>query len=222
MADESSEPRPDESGPDASGSETPGSIATGSGGRGQEKTGPGTVVLVVGPSGAGKDALLQGVARWLSGDRRFQFPKRLVSRSAHPAEDHDVLQRGEAAVREHPEAFALSWQAHGLTYALPSEIDEIVKSGGCVAFNASRTVVDDARGRFRNVKVVYIDASREVRAERLAARGREDKSEINARLARDVTSFSRSGADVVILNEQSLEEGVASLHAALTGLVQHE
>ena len=52
-----------------------------------EPIGPGRVVLVVGPSGAGKDAVLGEAAKRLGGDPRFLFPKRVVTRESNAADD---------------------------------------------------------------------------------------------------------------------------------------
>ena len=42
----------------------------------------GTLFLVVGPSGAGKDSLIAGAAKALAGDPRFVFPSRLLTKSS--------------------------------------------------------------------------------------------------------------------------------------------
>ena len=42
----------------------------------------GTVVLVVGPSGAGKDSIIDGARAALRGDAAFVFPQRCITRPA--------------------------------------------------------------------------------------------------------------------------------------------
>ena len=79
------------------------------------------LVLVVGPSGAGKDTLINAAREALAGDRRFAFPRRVVTRPAVAAlEDHDSVTRAEFALQEANGAYALSWEAHGLHYGLPA------------------------------------------------------------------------------------------------------
>ena len=177
--------------------------------------GPGVVVLVVGPSGAGKDALLQGAAAELQTDTRIVFPKRIISRPAHAAEDHERASYEDMIESERSAAYALSWRAHGLVYALPSTIDDSLRAGSTVVFNASRTVVGSARARYQHVTVLYVEAPSEVRAARLAVRGRETETEIAERLAREVRTFSPSDADVVIQNDGSLQHGVDRLAGAI-------
>jgi ribose 1,5-bisphosphokinase len=184
----------------------------------EARIGPGTVVLIVGPSGAGKDALIQGAEDQLGPDPAFHFPRRLINRAAHTAEAHDVLSDGHADAPDLSQTFPLSWQAHGLTYALPAEIDNAVRAGRCVVFNASRTIVGAARDRYRTARVIYIDAPLDVRARRLGERGRETSVEIRDRLAREVASFSPADADIVIENTATLDAGIAALSAALRHL----
>ena len=55
----------------------------------------GRLVLVVGPSGAGKDTLINRAKEALKGDPRFHFVRRVVTRAADAAaEDHDTLGAG--------------------------------------------------------------------------------------------------------------------------------
>lgn len=180
------------------------------------RIGPGTVVLVVGPSGAGKDSLIAIARERLEqqASTRFVFPARIVTRPAHTAEPHRPLSEADYEEQAARGAFGLSWQAHGLAYAIPGEIDEDVRAGRTVVINTSRAVVTAARERYARVRVVLIDAPSEVRAERLAARGRETREEIDLRLARAV-AFDPRDADAVIDNGGDLDAAAGQFLAWL-------
>jgi ribose 1,5-bisphosphokinase len=176
--------------------------------------GPGRVVLVVGPSGAGKDTVLQVVRARLAGDARFMFPRRVVTREANAAEDHDTVSAAEFAAQLERGAFALSWQAHGLSYGIPSAIDDAVRGGASVVFNASRGAVPAVRARYRNAAVVLIDAPLEIRAARLAARGRAE--DVAARLQRVAAGFRAAECDLAIDNTGAPEHAAGVLVAWLS------
>jgi ribose 1,5-bisphosphokinase len=167
------------------------------------RLGPGRVVLLVGPSGAGKDAVLWQARGRLAGRKQFAFVRRVVTREPDGAEDHDCVSASEFSARLRQGRFALNWQAHGLNYGIPVEIDEAVRGGGCVVLNASRTIIAGARARYRNVAVVLIDAPAELRADRLAKRRREHAFDVAARLAR-ATGFQPTDADLTIDNAGAL------------------
>lgn len=180
--------------------------------------GPGKLVLVVGPSGAGKDSVIASLRAELErrGDQGFVFPTRIVTRSAHASEAHTSISQAAFDAGAASGAFALWWLAHGLAYAISSEIDDVIRAGRTVVVNTSRAVVPTARRRYGNVHVVLIDAPLAMRAERLAARGRETRAEIEARLARAVAVFDPGDADVIIDNSGSLDDAAARLLAYLT------
>ena len=166
--------------------------------------GPGRLVLVVGPSGAGKDTLL-GLARTACvEDEAIVFPRRIVTRDASAAEDNvavtpDEFRRG----LDHGD-FAVHWDAHGLSYALPLAINDDIRAGRTVVANVSRTVISALRRAYANVVVVAITAPPEVLAQRLAARARHSDGNIVERLTRSVGDASAQ-ADVTILNAGSAE-----------------
>ena len=56
---------------------------------------PGVLVLVVGPSGAGKDSLLAAAQHVLAGNTGFVFPTRDVTR---PAGSGGVLEKGDCVL----------------------------------------------------------------------------------------------------------------------------
>src|ERR1700758_459495 len=96
------------------------------------------LLLVVGPSGAGKDTLLDAARRALADDPKFRFVRRVVTRAAKAGDEpHETVTEAEFAARE----FALQWQAHGLRYGIPADaiVDDVV-----TVANVSRTVIAEA------------------------------------------------------------------------------
>jgi ribose 1,5-bisphosphokinase len=167
--------------------------------------GPGAVVLIVGPSGAGKDTLLRLVRERLAGDDAFFFPRRAVTRAADASEDHASLSWRAFEEEVGRGAFALHWQAHGHGYGIPAAADAAARAGQTVVFNASRQVIPAARRRYAAIVVVVVDAPVGVRAARLAARDRESAEEVLARLQRVVTGFHPAEADLVVDNGGAAE-----------------
>ena len=146
--------------------------------------GPGRLVLVVGPSGAGKDTLI-GLARAAcADDANIVFPRRVVTREATAFEDNaQVSIEAFRQARDHGE-FAVHWEAHGHGYALPRAIDDDIRAGRTVVANVSRTVIDAMRRAYADVVVVSITAPAEILAERLATRARGSDGQIADRLGR--------------------------------------
>jgi ribose 1,5-bisphosphokinase len=171
----------------------------------------GCVVLVVGPSGAGKDTVLRHARERLAGDGRFLFPRRVVTRPADASEDHTSLTLEAFAELVSRGAFALHWHAHGHLYGIPAAVDAAANAGSIVVFNASRQVVPVARQRYAATAVILVDAPLEIRAARLAARDRERPEEVAVRMRRVVTGFSAADADLTIDNGGALSDAVAPL-----------
>lgn len=179
----------------------------------------GYLVLVVGPSGAGKDSLLDGARAALADDPRFVFARREITRPADSGgEDHIAVTEAEFRERQAAGRYALSWDAHGLGYGIPKSLEGDLAAGRTVIANVSRGVLDAARGKYAHVAIVSITVSPEILAARLRARGRETEAQIEGRLAR-AAAFSVTGPDVIdIRNDGDLAESIAAFVAALRGL----
>lgn len=175
----------------------------------------GAIVLVVGPSGAGKDTLIAGARAALAGDPRIRFPHRLVTRPVTAHEAHDTISEDafEDGVREG--RFALWWRAHGLGYAIPRAVADLAADGAICVVNGSRSRVAEARAHLPGVVVVEVTAPRAALEARIAARGRD--ADAAARLARS-DALAPIDADVTIVNDRTPEEGSADLVAALRAL----
>ena len=166
--------------------------------------GPGRLVLVVGPSGAGKDTLLRLAQAACADDHDVVFPRRVVTRESSADEDNVALGPDEfRRTLEHGD-FAVHWEAHGHSYALPLDINDDIRAGRAVVVNVSRTVIAALRQAYANVVVVAITAPPDVLAQRLAARARHSDGSITDRLARSVDDAA-ANADVTILNAGSAD-----------------
>jgi len=158
--------------------------------------GPGRLVLVVGPSGAGKDTLINAARSLCSDDPAIVFARRIVTREASAAEDNLQVTPDEFSRLESAGEFALSWRAHGHAYGLPRSLDDDIRAGRTVVANVSRMVIDPARSAYANVVVVLITAPAEVLAARIAARARASDGSITDRVGRSVAAHP----DVTISN----------------------
>jgi ribose 1,5-bisphosphokinase len=167
--------------------------------------GPGRLILVVGPSGAGKDTLIRGAREACAGDRSVVFPRRTVTRASTAWEEHDTASNEKFRDAVAAGGFALWWEAHGHSYGIPSAIDDDIRAVRTVVCNVSRTIVGFARNRYASVVVVQVTAPPPVLAARLASRKRRDDGDLDARMAR--APAQEVEADVVIHNVGRPEVG---------------
>lgn len=178
--------------------------------------GPGRLILVVGPSGAGKDTLLGLAKAACAGDSSIAFPRRVVTRAASASEDNEEVSAGTFQEALQRDEYAVHWEAHGHYYALPRAIDDAVRAGKTVIANVSRSVVAAMRRIYADVIVVLVTAPPNVLAERLAMRGRNSDGKIESRLNRTVDEAAVA-PDVTIVNTGSAAYQARQLVRAIKG-----
>ncbi|WP_434729728.1 phosphonate metabolism protein/1,5-bisphosphokinase (PRPP-forming) PhnN [Rhizobium binae] len=180
----------------------------------------GIMVVVVGPSGAGKDTLMNLAARHFSGRADVHFTRRVITRHRGAGgEDHLSVSLEGFAAMEQSGSFAVWWEAHGLKYGIPAEVSVALSRGHIVVANGSRSALHRFQAAFPRLKVINVTATAEVLAGRLEARGRETHEDIMARLARGPLTV-RGDYDVTELdNSGSIEEAEQKMIAILDGLL---
>jgi ribose 1,5-bisphosphokinase len=152
------------------------------------------LILVVGPSGAGKDTVLNLARQSLADDLRFRFVRRVITRPAEAGgEDHEAVSDAIFLTR----TFALQWQAHGLRYGIPLDVINDLARGIVVVANVSRAVIAQAAEKFP-VRVIEVTAPPAILAQRLAARGRETAADVAQRLARDIPIPPHVETDTIV------------------------
>jgi ribose 1,5-bisphosphokinase len=178
----------------------------------------GVLIIVVGPSGAGKDSLIRYARAKLSADETVLFVRRAVTRAADAAtEDHDSLTADEFSAAAAAGRFAVVWEAHGLRYGIPTSATAHIAAGGVAVANGSRAALPGILARFGTVTVVHITARPEVLASRLALRGREDAATIQARLARNPSEAAGCDQWIEIDNSGELATAGDRLLAIIRG-----
>lgn len=174
----------------------------------------GTLFLVVGPSGVGKDGLIQAACPRLL-PHGFVFPRRWITAPEDRGEDHipvSCADFDEAVARGFLD---MSWTAHGLRYGIPAAVRQDLRAGLHVVVNASRSVLADARARFPRLRVVHVTAPTHVVRLRLLERGRESAAEIEARLQRSAAFAGDSTDSIGFSNDLPLAESAARFAEAI-------
>ncbi len=174
---------------------------------------PGRLFAVVGPSGAGKDTLLEATCRARPDLVRA---RRMITRPASAGgEAFDGVD--DATFDAHLEAGSLviHWQAHGLRYGIPASIDADLAAGRDVLFNGSRAGLAQAAARYPDLHVLMVTAPVAVLTQRLSARGREDASQIAARLERAAQPLPPGLPVIEIDNSGALTDAVDRVLDAL-------
>jgi phosphonate metabolism protein PhnN/1,5-bisphosphokinase (PRPP-forming) len=179
----------------------------------------GRLALVVGPSGAGKDTLLDLAKTAYKGNPEIVFARRVITREPI-GEYHDTLDEAAFIAAHQSGAFLLAWRAHGLHYGIPAGLREDLQMGRMVIANVSRSVIPDAEKLDANVTIVNVTASPNVLARRIAARGRESEVEIELRLKREQPILTTRAQLINVQNDGALEDATRQFMAALASCSQ--
>jgi ribose 1,5-bisphosphokinase len=176
----------------------------------------GTMIVVVGPSGAGKDTLIDFARERLAADPGIVFVRRTITRaSTAGSEDHEAVSDAAFEARARAGEFAVHWQAHGLHYGIPVATRALLASGKTLVANGSRAALQRFAAAYAHIQIVAITADPDVIAARLAARGREDSEGIAQRLSRSVPAWSLADDHITIDNSGTLDDAGARFVACI-------
>ncbi|MBD3195942.1 MAG: phosphonate metabolism protein/1,5-bisphosphokinase (PRPP-forming) PhnN [Candidatus Lokiarchaeota archaeon] len=170
---------------------------------------PGVLFLIVGNSGSGKDSIIEGVIKQFPEEPKAIYnPRRYITRPPSDTEENIPIKPDEFRRMQEKNKFAITWHIYGLDYAIPKEMDEFLKNGHPVIVNVSRTIIEQARKVYKNLKVIFIQVPFEITVERIKERGRENKEGLKERIERAKTHQLFPGADCIVDNSGELQDAI--------------
>lgn len=142
----------------------------------------GQLVYVVGPSGSGKDSIIQSLANRAG----VTIMRRVITRvTDNMCEDSDSVDIETFEQMEAQGKFSMSWQANGLSYGIPLSMDEHLRAGQVVVVNGSRKYCETLYKHYPDALVVLVTVEPSLLKQRLQQRKRESELEIEKRLQRN-------------------------------------
>lgn len=180
----------------------------------------GTLVYVVGPSGAGKDSVLEYARMRLPANAGVIFARRFITREPAAAGEQHIPLSASAFERILANGdFALHWNANGLRYGIGVEIRTWMNLGFHVVVNGSREHLQTALEDFPDARIVCITAPVDIIRNRLSQRARESDSDIEKRIRRATSLTLPTGHNVTtIVNDGALETAGEALTQTLATL----
>ena len=170
---------------------------------------PGPLFLVVGNSGSGKDSIIEGLVKsYPSHLKRIYAPKRFITRSPSEFENNITITPAEFKKMDKEGKFALKWHIYGLDYGIPIDIEDYLEKGHPVIINVSRTIVNKAREKYVNMKVIFIEVPFEITYQRIKDRKRESEDLLKKRIERARKNQKFPEADLVIDNSGHLDDAI--------------
>ncbi|WP_298259966.1 phosphonate metabolism protein/1,5-bisphosphokinase (PRPP-forming) PhnN [uncultured Litoreibacter sp.] len=168
----------------------------------------GRLIAVVGPSGVGKDSVMEGLA---AADPTLQLVRRTITRAPElGGEDYDAVTVAEFEDMAAHGHFAVHWGAHDLHYGIPASIQIALANGQDCLANFSRSALEAGDATFAHFCVLNITARPDTLATRLAARGRETGAQIAKRLAQAGKPLPTGMNVLTVSNDGALEDTVAN------------
>ena len=138
------------------------------------------IVLIVGPSGVGKDTLLKYSKKVLKENSTFNFVKRYITRKPDSNEKNYYVQEEAFDLLKKEDFFVSSWQAHENLYG----ISKSSVQNGVNIISISRSHVQDFERVYDEVYTIHVTIPKELLLQRLRLRARESEAEIMQRFKR--------------------------------------
>ena len=178
------------------------------------------LIYVMGPSGAGKDSLLDWLKNKLPPPLPIHFAKRTIDRPVQAqGEQHESVDASTFQRLQKDQSFAMHWPANGRQYGIRHGELRPLQAQQWLLVNGSRAYLAEALRQFEGMTVVQISASAEVLRARLLARQREAPEAVEARVQRAIAfSVPTYCQCLQVFNDTSLDDAGAQMLEGLASL----
>lgn len=170
----------------------------------------------MGPSGAGKDSVLNLVKEQLMPTGMWFFAQRMITRptSAGGENHQDISEKAFIKLKD-INFFSLDWHSHGLYYGI-RDMNIILSTGIHIVVNGSREYFNEAQKKYPDIIPVIITAPTAMLAARLSQRGRETQEQIHERLSRAHEFSIKHNSLITIVNDRKVSQAADELLESLT------
>lgn len=167
------------------------------------------LIYVVGPSGAGKDTLLNWLKSRIRSSSPLHWARRTINRppsTKEHDEQHESVDEIEFENLLKQGAFAMHWEANTHRYGIRFHEIEPLHQFKWVIVSGSRWYLPVALRDYPGMTILHITADQELLRRRLIERGRESNKSIEERLRRVLPVITPPQSNLIeIINNGSLE-----------------
>ncbi|MFX0124189.1 MAG: hypothetical protein ACFFAE_11175, partial [Candidatus Hodarchaeota archaeon] len=138
------------------------------------------LVFVVGRSGSGKDTIMRNVANILLFENiPVNILQRNITRPPDKTEESLYVSEEEFLLKKSQKEYVLTWFVYNNWYGCPRiPLEESLHRGEIVLVNISRRILQEAREKYPQSKIVLIVVKDEIAEKRLKERGRENSNRL--------------------------------------------
>ncbi|MGB3750116.1 MAG: AAA family ATPase [Arcobacteraceae bacterium] len=138
------------------------------------------IILIVGPSGVGKDTLIDYVKKELNEDDDYNFINRYITSIPDENEKNYYLEEEAFRILDDQDFFISAWYAHKNCYGIAK--NDILE--GINIISISREHISDFEEKYEHVTTIHVTLPKLMLLERLRLRRRESEAQIMQRVKR--------------------------------------
>lgn len=174
---------------------------------------PAKLYFLVGPSGVGKDTLLDYLKKYQIADEQPLVAHRYITRPVREGdENHVELSISDFLQRKKTGLFLFDWCSHDYSYGIGQEVKQWLAAGKDVIINGSRQYLSTALEIYPDLIPVWISVSENILRQRLEQRGRETMQQIEARIQRNQSMEKLRPSDCyTVKNDRYIVDAVNQL-----------